>query len=153
MWCHTVARLFSQEVQQNGRVHGAAVWKDEKNRRTKERSGIRHRDRKTEAPPSAAGRHTAASYGLHLEWEVIHQAGQSGAVDMFLNFPVMDMNRNAIWRNPDNASRIGMARMTRFWGNESWREAAYAKSKQIGLFGTKVEKQPNEKLGRGSLKD
>jgi three-Cys-motif partner protein len=26
-------------------------------------------------------------YGLHLGWEVIHQAGQSGAVDMFLNFP------------------------------------------------------------------
>ena len=39
-------------------------------------------------------------YGLHLDWEVMLQAGQSKAVDMFLNFPVMDMNRNAIWRNP-----------------------------------------------------
>jgi three-Cys-motif partner protein len=85
-------------------------------------------------------------YGLHLEWEVIHQAGQSRAVDMFLNFPVMDMNRNAIRRNPGNASTSGMARMTKFWGNESWREAAYAESKQFGLFGTAVEKQPNEKL-------
>ena len=40
-------------------------------------------------------------YGLHLDWDVIQQAGQSEAVDMFLNFPVMDMNRNAIWRNPE----------------------------------------------------
>ena len=31
-------------------------------------------------------------YGLHLDWQVMLQAGQSGAVDMFLNFPVMDMN-------------------------------------------------------------
>jgi three-Cys-motif partner protein len=37
-------------------------------------------------------------YGLHLDWEVMAQAGQSRAIDMFLNFPVMDMNRNAIWR-------------------------------------------------------
>ena len=43
-------------------------------------------------------------------------------------------------RNPDNASTSGMARMTKFWGNESWREAAYAESKQFGLFGTEVEK-------------
>jgi three-Cys-motif partner protein len=35
-------------------------------------------------------------YGLHLDWEAMLQAGQSRAVDMFLNFPVMDMNRNAI---------------------------------------------------------
>jgi hypothetical protein len=26
-------------------------------------------------------------------------AGQSKAIDMFLNFPVMDMNRNAIWKD------------------------------------------------------
>jgi three-Cys-motif partner protein len=40
-------------------------------------------------------------YALQLDWEVILQAGQSRAVDMFLNFPVMDMNRNAIWKNPE----------------------------------------------------
>ena len=36
-------------------------------------------------------------YGLHLDWEIMQQAGKSNAIDMFLNFPVMDMNRNAIW--------------------------------------------------------
>ena len=43
-------------------------------------------------------------YGLHLDWEVIYQAGQSQAIDIFLNFPVMDMNRNAIWKNPEECS-------------------------------------------------
>jgi three-Cys-motif partner protein len=67
-------------------------------------------------------------YGLHLDWEVLRQAGQSRAVDIFLNFPVMDMNRNAIWRNPERAPLDGVERMTRFWGDETWKQAAYADS-------------------------
>jgi hypothetical protein len=35
-------------------------------------------------------------YRLHLDWQSMAMAGQSRAIDMFLNFPVMDMNRNAI---------------------------------------------------------
>jgi three-Cys-motif partner protein len=73
-------------------------------------------------------------YGLHLDWEVMRQAGQSRAVDMFLNFPVMDMNRNAIWRNSDRVPQDGIDRMNRFWGDESWRQAAYAESPQFNLF-------------------
>jgi three-Cys-motif partner protein len=73
-------------------------------------------------------------YGLHLNWEVIEQAGKLRTVDIFLNFPIMDMNRNALWRNPQAASPEGQARMTAFWGDESWRTAAYRK--QPTLFGT-----------------
>jgi three-Cys-motif partner protein len=32
-------------------------------------------------------------YGLHLNWKVIHTAGQMRSIDIFLNFPVADMNR------------------------------------------------------------
>jgi three-Cys-motif partner protein len=74
-------------------------------------------------------------YGLHLEWRAMQMAGQSRAIDMFLNFPVMDMNRNAIWRNPTAVPKEGIDRMTRFWGDESWREAAYAEHPQGNLFG------------------
>jgi three-Cys-motif partner protein len=73
-------------------------------------------------------------YGLHLDWEVMLQAGKSRAIDMFLNFPVMDMNRNAIWKNPDQAPQGGLDRMNRFWGDESWKETAYAESPQQNLF-------------------
>ncbi|MFA5592704.1 MAG: three-Cys-motif partner protein TcmP [Micavibrio sp.] len=83
-------------------------------------------------------------YGLHLDWNVIQMAGQSRAVDMFLNFPVMDMNRNAIWKNPED-SRIRQEdrdRMTAFWGDESWRTAAYRE--EPDLFGLQTKKQENE---------
>jgi len=73
-------------------------------------------------------------YGLHLDWEVVFLAGQSQAIDMFLNFPVMDMNRNAIWRNPKGVPQDGIERMTRFWGDESWKKVAYLESAQGDLF-------------------
>ncbi|WP_426434219.1 three-Cys-motif partner protein TcmP [Bradyrhizobium genosp. P] len=88
-------------------------------------------------------------YGLHLEWSAMEMAGQSHAVDMFLNFPVMDMNRNAIWRNPDAVPRDGIDRMNRFWGDETWRETAYAEHPQGNLFGAPdIVKQSNEAIVR-----
>lgn len=85
-------------------------------------------------------------YGLDLNWNVMQLAGQSKAVDMFLNFPVMDMNRNAIWRNPDRIPQSGIDRMSRFWGDESWREAAYGESPQGNLFGAEMVKQDNDQI-------
>lgn len=74
-------------------------------------------------------------YGLHLNWEVIETAGRMGTIDLFLNFPIMDMNRNALWRNPECVSTEGIERMTAFWGDESWRDVAYKKNPQQCLFG------------------
>ena len=89
-------------------------------------------------------------YGLHLDWDVMLQAGQSRAIDMFLNFPVMDMNRNAIWKNPGQAPQDGIERMTRFWGDESWKQAAYAESRQQNLFsGPDLIKQSNDAIVTG----
>ena len=86
-------------------------------------------------------------YGLHLDWNVIRQAGKSRAIDMFLNFPVMDMNRNAFWRNPDAVPRDGIDRMTRFWGDDSWKKVAYAESPQPDFFSpTELVKQSNEAI-------
>ena len=85
-------------------------------------------------------------YGLHLDWEVMHLAGQSKAVDMFLNFPVMDMNRNAIWHQPEKVPQDGIERMNRFWGDESWRTAAYAQARQTDLFGPVMVKQSNDAI-------
>jgi three-Cys-motif partner protein len=47
------------------------------------------------------------------------------SVEIFLNFPIMDMNRNVLWRKPQMASTADQKRMTAFWGDESWRDAAY----------------------------
>jgi three-Cys-motif partner protein len=71
------------------------------------------------------------------------RAGQLGTVDMFLNFPVMDMNRNALWRNPEKVLPEQARRMTRFWGDESWKQVAY--STTGNLFG-EPEKESNETI-------
>lgn len=84
-------------------------------------------------------------YGLHLNWDVLQTAGQLGTIDLFLNFPIMDMNRNALWRDPDGVSEESVARMSAFWGDASWKAAAYRPSSQGNLFGEpSLEKQGNE---------
>jgi three-Cys-motif partner protein len=72
-------------------------------------------------------------YGLHLNWQVIDTAGKMGSIEVFLNFPIMDINRNALWRRPGKVTAEGHARMTAFWGDESWRTAAY--QSEPTLFG------------------
>jgi three-Cys-motif partner protein len=72
-------------------------------------------------------------YGLHLDWQVIEVAGKSRITEIFLNFPVMDMNMNVFWANPDGVVDKSKERMTRFWGDNSWKDAAY--STLPGLFG------------------
>lgn len=84
-------------------------------------------------------------YGLHLNWEVIQTAAQMKSIEIFLNFPVMDMNMNALWKNPENVPEHGVERMTAFWGDESWRDAAYAESPQLSLLGDpEMVKQTND---------
>lgn len=70
-------------------------------------------------------------YGLHLNWEVIRAAGQLGTIDVFLNFPIADMNRNVFWHNPEGVDPADIARMNAFWGDESWRTAAYKKERTL----------------------
>jgi three-Cys-motif partner protein len=58
-------------------------------------------------------------YGLNLNWEVMKTAGKIKTIDMVLNFMLMDMNRNVLWRNPENVSAAQVDRMNAFWGDES----------------------------------
>ena len=71
-------------------------------------------------------------YGLDLDWEVLKKAGEMKSIDLFLNFPVLDMNRNVLWRDLRSVDEKQVGRMNRFWGDESWREIAYIK--QGNLF-------------------
>jgi three-Cys-motif partner protein len=80
-------------------------------------------------------------YGLHLDWNVISTAGQMKSLDVFLNFPVQDMNRNVFWKDPEGVDEAQIRRMNLFWGDESWRNIVY--ETKWNLF--KVpEKEPNE---------
>ena len=84
-------------------------------------------------------------YGLHLNWQVIQTAGKMGSVEVFLNFPVMDMNRNVLWLNPSGVDPDDAVRMTMFWGDESWKQVAYDGTEDLFEY---PEKQPNEVIAK-----
>jgi three-Cys-motif partner protein len=96
-------------------------------------------------------------YGLHLDWNVVAVAGRMGSIDIFLNFPVADINRNVLWRDRKGVPAEQMRRMNAFWGDESWKQIAYAPSPQGELFGPPAEeKASNEAVAeafRKRLKD
>jgi three-Cys-motif partner protein len=81
-------------------------------------------------------------YGLNPNWEVLRTAGQMKSIEIFLNFMIMDANMNVLWRNPDKVSAAQRERMNTFWGDDTWRQAAYVT--QPTLFGDTEEKAPNE---------
>ncbi len=83
-------------------------------------------------------------YGLDLDWGVVETAGRMETVELFLNFPVMDMNRNVLWRDPQGVDERDKLRMTRFWGDDSWHDAAY--SERLTLFGPEDEKRTNQEV-------
>ncbi|MGH9321137.1 MAG: three-Cys-motif partner protein TcmP [Vicinamibacteria bacterium] len=86
-------------------------------------------------------------YGLHLDWRVIAEAGRMRSVDIFLNFPVIDINRNVLRHDREGVAAEQEQRMTRFWGDDSWRRIAYRPSKQHVLWGTpSEEKVTNEEV-------
>jgi len=86
-------------------------------------------------------------YGLQLSWKVIAEAGRLQTIDLFLNVPIMDINRNALWTRPDRVDAADAKRMSALWGDESWRQAAYRPSAQGSLFGdVAVQKVSNDAI-------
>ncbi|MGA2229967.1 MAG: three-Cys-motif partner protein TcmP [Tepidisphaeraceae bacterium] len=83
-------------------------------------------------------------YGLNLKWEVMKTAGQMKSIDMFLDFMVMDMNRNVLWKDPKKVSPGQAARLNLFWGDKSWDQVAYVK--QETLFGSEEQKTTNKDI-------
>ena len=80
-------------------------------------------------------------YGLHLKWEVIQAAGRLRTIDMFLNFPVMDMNRKVIWRDPSGVQSSDVERMDDFWGDQSWKQIAYSTTRDLFAYPEKEDNQ------------
>ena len=66
-------------------------------------------------------------------------------IEIFLNFPTMDMNRNSMLKNFELVDSRDNERMSAFWGDDTWKQAAYSESPQRNLFGdAKFEKEPND---------
>ncbi|MBU0691245.1 three-Cys-motif partner protein TcmP [bacterium] len=73
-------------------------------------------------------------YKLNYDWEMVYSLGQSGRADVLLNFMISDAQRN-VWRNNQSLVDPKQAeRLTRAWGDESWREVVFVATEQQDLF-------------------
>jgi three-Cys-motif partner protein len=86
-------------------------------------------------------------YALTLDWRVVCAAGNSQAVEVFINFPIHHMNRNC---KRDQISKVlpgELVAMDRFWGDRSWHSAMFRPSAQTNLFGDEeMDKTENRDL-------
>lgn len=88
-------------------------------------------------------------YGMHLRWEIIQLAGHSKSIEIFLNFPIGDMNRNVFRRNQSSVNPKDIERLNTYWGDESWKDVVYRRDGN--LFGW-PEKVRNEEIVEGFRK-
>jgi three-Cys-motif partner protein len=61
-------------------------------------------------------------------------AAQQRTTEIFLNFPLMDMNRNVLHKDLLSAEPDQIERMNKFCGTDEWQKILY-KYGQLGLFG------------------
>jgi three-Cys-motif partner protein len=86
-------------------------------------------------------------YKLTLDWKVVCAAGASRAVEVFINFPVMQMNRDCKHERISKILPGELDAMDRFWGDRSWHAAMFRPSAQQNLFGGEdMDKTENQDL-------
>ncbi len=83
-------------------------------------------------------------YNIDLTWQVIETAGKARSVEIFMNFMIMDINRNAMRRDPEKSVVVKMEQMTRLWGDETWKDAGYDQVQT--LFEPVPQKVSNERF-------
>jgi three-Cys-motif partner protein len=89
-------------------------------------------------------------YNIDLSWDVVVQAGKMGTIEIFLNFMIMDINMNVLRHDPGSVDPVQIARMNRFWGDESWRNVMYDNTGN--LFGWDEKVAGNEVLAEAYRK-
>jgi len=92
-------------------------------------------------------------YGLHLDWSVIAAAGRMRSIEIFLNFPILDMNRNVLHKNPEKVDPKQIERLTRYWGDDTWRSAAYTNTQNLFGYDEKTNNEQVVEAFRARLKE
>ncbi len=83
-------------------------------------------------------------YKMLLSWEVILAAARQRTLELFIHFPTLDVQRNALRANRAKVLEADWNRMTRMWGDETWEGHAFAQTQ--GLFGPIETKEPIDKV-------
>lgn len=88
-------------------------------------------------------------FGMDIEWSTIESTAKTRALEIFLNFPVMAINRSVLKNNPYKLTEVQIKRMNDLWGSIEWRTNIY---KEVpNLFGIHIEKVSQTGKSLGSL--
>jgi three-Cys-motif partner protein len=79
-----------------------------------------------------------------LQWKTIEAAGKNPAVDAIIHFPTMDANRTVLLSDRAKIRPAMAAKMTAYWGDDSWREGAYSNEGMLQLEGVVRKRSPDE---------
>jgi three-Cys-motif partner protein len=91
-------------------------------------------------------------YNINLKWKVIETAGQMKSIELFLNFMIMDINRNALRRKRHSAIQSKIDQLTALWGDRSWEDAAFSSEGKLFEDPEKVSNEQFELAWRERLK-
>jgi three-Cys-motif partner protein len=83
-------------------------------------------------------------YRILLSWDVILAAARQKTLELFIHFPTMDVQRNALCLDRSKVRPSDRDRMTKMWGDQTWEKHAFAQTP--GLFGPIETKLPIDKL-------
>jgi three-Cys-motif partner protein len=84
-------------------------------------------------------------FSMNTEWTTIEQIAETRALEVFMNFPVMALNRTALPNDPYALTETQIQRMNHFWGSTEWRGNIY--EEVLTLFGP-VEMKIHSTTGR-----
>lgn len=88
-------------------------------------------------------------FGMNTGWTTIEQIAEARALEVFLNFPVMALNRAALPNDPNALTEAQIERMNRFWGSTKWRGNIYEQVPTLfGSVETKIHPTTGQRLGR-----
>jgi three-Cys-motif partner protein len=86
-------------------------------------------------------------FGMEVDWGTIEGIAKTKALEIFLNFPVMAINRSILVNNPDKIDKAKIEKMNKLWGSEQWMGEIYKEAPD--LFERRIEKvsQTGKSLG------
>lgn len=77
-------------------------------------------------------------YNIDLDYRMIQALGAARSIEVFVNFMIMDVNRNCALVREGRAAPKDVARLNRAWGSDEWQELFYRRSYNVDLFGEPV---------------
>jgi three-Cys-motif partner protein len=88
-------------------------------------------------------------FGMDVEWSVIEQIAETKALEIFINFPVMALNRTVLPNDPNALTEAQIERMNRFWGSTEWRGDVYEQVPTLfGPVEMKIHRTTGRRLGQ-----